>query len=292
MLPATLLLILLQTGAQSAYDKGLQLMQRREYRAAAAEFHRAIEGEKPGSLKYGRISLQLGQAYFLSGRSAEAIPWLEKAVESGAGTTETFYMLGNASIQVRDIDGARGAFGRLFRVKPNSAAAHLITAQMLVRQDADELAGKELRAALELDSRIPEAHYLLGILATYKSDSATAIAELTEEIAINPNYAMAYYKLADAYTRRQEWDRAIPLLQKSVWLNPDYSGPYILLGKAYWKLDALDNAEGVLRHAIEIDPKNKSAHYLLGQVLLKMGREDEGRKMIRESQELQQKPEK
>jgi tetratricopeptide (TPR) repeat protein len=239
MLPTTLLLILLQAGTQSAYDKALALMQRREYQAAAAEFHRAIEAETPASPKYGQISLQLGQAYFLSGRSAQAIPWLEKAVESGAGTTETFYMLGNAGIQVRNIDGARGAFARLFRVKPDSAAAHLITAQMLIRQDADELAVKELRRAIELDGRIPEAHYLLGILATYKSDSATAIAELTEEIAVNPNFAMAYYKLGDAYTRREEWDRAIPLLQKSVWLNPDYSGPYILLGKAYWKRDAL-----------------------------------------------------
>ena len=292
MLPTTtLLLILLQAGTPSAYDKALGLMQRHEYQAAAAEFQRAIEAETPASPKYGQISLQLGQAYFLWGRSAEAIPWLEKAVASGSGTTETFYMLGNAAVQLRDIDRARAAFARLFGVKPDSAAAHLVTAQMLVRQDADELAVKELHRALELDAKIPEAHYLLGILATYKTDVQGAIAELTTEIAINPNYAMAYYKLGDAYMRREEWDRAIPLLQKSVWLNPDYSGPYILLGKAYWKRDALGNAEGVLRHAIEIDPKNQSAHYLLGQVLVKMGREEEGRKMIRESQELRQTPE-
>jgi tetratricopeptide (TPR) repeat protein len=292
MAATILLLMWLQTGASASrpYDRGLEHMQRREFLAATVEFQRAIEVETPGSERYRLISLQLGQAYFLLGRNADAIPWLEKAIEGGAGATEAFYMLGNANLQLQNIDRARGAFARLFGMKEDSAAAHLITAQMLVRQELRDIAQKEAHRALEIDARIPEAHYLLGILATYRSDLPTAIAELSQEIAINPNYAMAYYKLGDAYTRREEWDRAIPVLQKSVWLNPDYSGPYILLGKAYWKRDALSNAEGVLRHAIEIDPKNQSAHYLLGQVLMKMGREEEGRKMIRESQEMLQPP--
>jgi len=293
MAPTTLVLLLLQAVATTptAYDKGLEHMQRREYLAATVEFQRAIEAETPASVRYRQISLQLGQAYFLLGRNAEAIPWLEKAIEGGSGVTEALYMLGNASIQMQEIDRARGAFARLFGVGADSAAAHLIAGQMLVRQELEGLAEKEVRRALELDSRIPEAHYLLGILATYKADLTGAIAELNQEIAINPNYAMAYYKLGDAYTRREEWDRAIPLLQKSVWLNPNYSGPYILLGKAYWKRDELSNAEGVLRRGIEIDPKNQSAHYLLGQVLMKMGRAEEGRKMVRESQQLRQQPE-
>jgi len=293
MAAIALLLMLFQPGAaaQTAFDRGAQLMQRREYLAATVEFQRAIEAEKPLPARYRQISLQLGQAYFLLGRNAEAISWLEKAIEGGTGAGEAFYMLGNANLQLRQIDRARAAFARLFGVAPDSAAAHLITGRMLVRQELEDFADKEIRRAIELDARIPEAHYLLGILATYKSDLVTAIAELTQEITVNPDYAMAYYKLGDAYTRREQWDLAIPLLQKSVWLNPDYSGPYILLGKAYWKRDELSNAEGMLRRAIDIDPKNQSAYYLLGEVLMRLGREEEGRKMIRQSQQLQQRSE-
>lgn len=293
MIAWTLALMWLQAtiATPTAYDRGVEHIRQHEYLAAAAEFQKAIENETAGSPRYRQISLQLGQAYFLLGHNGEAIPWLEKALDGGKGTAEALYMLGTASVHMQQTDRARGAFARLFGVGADSAAAHLLNGQMLVRQDLDEAAIKEVRRALELDPKIPEAHYLLGILATYKADLTTAIAELNQEIAINPNYAMAYYKLGDAYTRREEWERAIPLLQKSVWLNSNYSGPYILLGKAYWKRDELSNAEGVLRHAIEIDPKNQSAHYLLGEVLMKMGRAEEGRKMVRESQQLQERPE-
>ena len=62
---------------------------------------------------------------------------------------------------------------------------------MMVRQEFQELAGKELRRAIELEPRIPEAHYLLGILATYAGDFDHAIGELKQEVALNPNFAMA-----------------------------------------------------------------------------------------------------
>jgi tetratricopeptide (TPR) repeat protein len=280
--------LLLQTaGAErSPYETGLALYNKREFAQAIPPLLEAVGAETAGSARYNEIALLLGQSYFLSGRNPEAIPWLEKAATAGIRSLEANYMLGTAFVQSAQPDRARVAFARMYRVAPDSAAAHLLTAQMLVRQDLEELAVKDLNRALELDPRIPEAHYLLGVIATYKADIDKAITELNREIELNPNFAMAYYKLGDAYTRRESWDQAIPLLQKSVWLNPNYSGPYILLGKSYFKKGELQNAEGMLRRAIAMDPQNYSAHYLLGQTLVAAGKGEEGRALLQKSQQL------
>ena len=280
------LVLMLQAPPTDPYELGLRHYSRREFPKAIESMQAALKTEEAGSVRFTEIALVLGQSYYMSGRNAEAIPWLEKAIAAGVRATEAAYMLGSAAVKNREPDRARAAFAVMFNIPAESAAAHLITGQMMVRQELEEFAERELRRALALDPRIPEAHYLLGILATYRSDIDKAISELTQEIAINPNFAMAYYKLGDAYTRRENWDQAIPLLQKSAWLNPTYSGPYILLGKAYFKKRELANAEGMLRNALVMDPQNYSAHYLLGQTLIAAGKADEGRALLKKSKQL------
>lgn len=274
----------------SPFDQGMSLFQHREFAKAAASFEAAIKTEKPETAHYAEVAYWLGQADYLAARNADAIPWLEKAIAGGVRGPEIEYMLGNASIQNRDPDRARRAFAAMFGVLPETPAAHLLTAQMMIRQEFEEFAVKELDRAVELDPRLPEAHYLLGIISTYHNDLDRAKRELASEIAINPNFAMAYYKLGDAYSRHEEWNDAIPLLQKAIWLNPTYSGPYILLGKGYLKREQLANAEAALRRAIQMDPANYSAHYLLGQTLNRLGKTEEGHKMLEESQKLHKGP--
>src|SRR5579883_3301791 len=164
------------------------------------------------------------------------------------------------------------------------------TARMMMRQEMDDDAAAQARAALELDSRIPEAHFLLGEVALFHGDFDVAAAELQKEIALNPGYAMAYYRLGDAYGRKEQWQEAIAPLERSVWLNPNYSGPYILLGKAYLKQKEFANAEGVLRHALRLDPQNLSAHYLLAQALQQEGKSEEAGREFARWKELKGEP--
>lgn len=270
------------------HAQGVALYRQREYAKAAELLRRALDSEKPGTTPYRETLLLLAQSYYLTAKVSEAIPLLEKAMQEGVRGVEVQYMLGNAYIQNRQPDKAVRAFAEMFGFAPESAAAHLVTAQMMVRQEFEEFAEKELQRALEIDPRLPEANYLLAQLAIFRSQIDKAVALLEKEISINPNFAMAYYRLGDAYTRREEWDSAIPQLQRSVWLNPNYSAPYILLGKCYQKKNELSNAEGMLRQAIRLDPQNYSAHYLLGQTLIQEGKTEEGRKLLERSRELRE----
>ena len=220
----------------------------------------------------------LGLASFVAGRFAAAIPHLEATRRWAPDNLELAYALAQAYIQTRRPADARAIMASAYRVPVDSAAAHLLTAQVMVRLEMDDQAAPELTNALAKDPRMPNANFLLGQMALFRGRHAEAIALTERELASNPGHAMAWSQLGDAYVRESKWDAAIAALQKSVWLNPYYSAPYILLGRAYLKKAEPAAAEAMLRRAIQYDPNNRSAHYLLAQLLQQSGRTDEAKR--------------
>ena len=186
-----------------------------------------------GSIEQREAVQVLGLSYFLAGRFADAVPRLEATRQWAAGNAELGYVLGQAYIQTRQPDRARQAFARTFGVAEDSAAAHLVAAQMMIRLEFDALAETELTRAIEKDPKLPQAHALLGQMALFRGRLDEAISLTEREIALNPTNAMAFYQLGDARVRQGRLDEGIAALQKSLWLNPFYSAPYIVLGKAY-----------------------------------------------------------
>lgn len=271
-----LLVASLQADPASAHQKGMELYRQKAYAAAIVELEKAVPAEKANSPERQETILALGQSYFLLSQAPKAIPWLEQIPSS----TEANYMLGYAYLQSNQADRSEIAFARLFGVKADSAAGHLMAAQMMLKRDFDAEAAKEATAALAIDAKIPEAHFLLGEIAMFRGRLTEAISEMRNELSLNPNLAKAWYRLGDAYTRGEQWSEAIPHLQRAVWLNPEYSGPYILLGKCYFKQHNFSNADGILRRAVAIDPGNREANYVLGQTLMAEGKREEARAIL------------
>jgi cytochrome c-type biogenesis protein CcmH/NrfG len=232
----------------------------------------------------------LGLSLHLLGKHAEAIPWLERTRTRMPSSTELSFTLGQAYIQTRQPDKAREALAAAFDLRPDSAAAHVVAAQLMIRLQHESLAEAELNAAIKKDSRTLRANYLLGQLALFRGQLQDALAFSARELAINPSDAMAFYQMGDAYVRLSQWDQAIHALQRSLWLNPYYSGPYILLGRAYMRTQQPATAERMLRRAIEYDPNNRAAHYLLAQLFQQTGRLDEARTEFAIAEKLQGQP--
>jgi len=229
----------------------------------------------------------LGLSYYLAGRLTDAVPLLEETSRWATTNIELAQALGMAYIQTRQPDNARAALARAFGVEPQSPAARVLAAQMMIRIEFFEMADAELKAALAADPRLPHANFLLATNAIYRNKLDEGVELLEKELAINPADSMALYRLGEAWSRRQAWDKAIPALQRSLWINPYYSGPYIVLGRAYLATGQLDTARGMLQRSVELDPNNKSARYLYGQVLQRLGRSVEAKEQFDISDKLQ-----
>jgi tetratricopeptide (TPR) repeat protein len=246
--------------------------------AAAIETLTPVVSRFPqGSAERREAAQVLGLSHYLAGHIAEAIPYLEE-VRAATADSKVAYALAMAYAQTRQPDKAREAIARTFQLAPDSAAAYLLTGQMMNRLELEDQAEAALGQALAKDPKLPEVHYLLGQIAVFRSRYDEGVSLMRAELALNPAHAMALYWIGDIYSRQSKWPEAIAALQQSIWINPYFSGPYILLGKAYARTSRPAEAEDMLRHAIQYDPNNKTAHYLLAQVLQQAGRADEARK--------------
>ncbi len=260
----------------SAHQRGVDLYHQKDYAGAIAQLQEAIKTENPGSAEYRESSLLIGQSYFDLNQAPKAIPWLQQV----GPLNEANFMLGYAYLLNHQRQESVAAFARLFEVKPDSAAAHLMAGQMMLKRDYEQEAEEEERAAIAMDPKLPEAHFVLGEIEIATHRTELGITDMKAELAINPNYSMAWYRLGDAYSRQENWDLAIPALQRSIWLNQFFSAPFILLGKCYMKQKNYFNAEGALKRALELDPQNYSGTYLLVQTLTAEQKKDEAAPLI------------
>lgn len=275
--------------SQNPAPKGLALELGTAY-YKKSDFPQAINYLKKATAEdaaNGEATQLLGLSYYLAGKSAEAIPLLEKVQGwMPRANVDASYILGTCYIRTQQYDRARAAFARMFDVAPDSAASYLFTARMLLRQEQLPTAEEYAQKAVALDGKLPQAHSLRGELYLAKSQLAEAIGEFEKELAINPANADAYYKLADAYSREQKFDEAERLLQRSVWLDSTSTGPYILMGRVLEKKGEYELAVRALQRAASMDPNNPTTHYFLGQAYRDMGKKDEAASELKLSEEL------
>jgi tetratricopeptide (TPR) repeat protein len=275
--------ICLASEVSDLHKQGIAFYDQKKYPEAIAAFEQAVESEEPHSAEYSQSALYLGESYFSLRQPAKAIAWLEKATPS----VDVNYLLGNAFLQTRKVDKAEIAFARLYGVAADSAAGHLLAAELMLKRKYEQDALSQVNKALAMDPQLPAAHFMLGDIAVLHGMLDQGIAEMSKEIEINPNFYMVWYRMGEILARQERWAAAIPNLERAIWLNADFSGSYIVLGKCYFKVANYSNAEGVLRHALTIDPNHYTATYLLGQTLMAEGKKDEGQALLDEAKVLE-----
>ena len=250
---------------------------KRNFRQATIHFKAALQ-ENPGDRETVQL---LGLSFYSLGQFEEAIPLLEK-IQSQLPPTEFdgVYLLAVSYLRTMRVEKARTTFAQLFSVMQDSPAAHLLFAQMMVRQRLEDEAIPELQKAITLDPRLPMVHFLLGEIYLYKSDAELALEEFNKELSINPTLWLVYWRLGDTLTRLEKYADAEQVLKKAIWLNETFSGSYVLLGQIGLKKGDLDLALGFLERGAKMDPNNYLAHYLLGQTYQRLGQIDQANRQF------------
>src|ERR1700688_1697677 len=159
------------TAKNLSHEFGVTYYRKGDYGNAVAALQHAI-AENPDDAEATQLT---GLSLYLSNKPAEAIPYLVK-VQSWypSASVDASYILGVAYIQTKDYANARRAFAKMFQVPPDSAAAYLFTARLLLRLNFAPVAEEYGKKAIELDAKLPLAHQVLGELYLYENKLAEA----------------------------------------------------------------------------------------------------------------------
>ncbi len=225
------LLILGSTPVSAGWEEGDAAFRAGDLDVAEAEFRALVESqpEWPGG------HLMLGQTLLRSGRSALAVPPLERALELNHDDLTTALVLGQTYLRLGHFGAAAEVLdGRDPAALPaaRQLAFHKTRATAALRERRDAAALADLERAVALAPRDAELHRLLGRTAEKTGREELAIRHLEHAIELAPRYVETVRSLAGLlYDRAREaapeeratvCGRAVPVARKLVALEGAY----------------------------------------------------------------------
>ena len=145
--------------------------------------------------------LQLGVSRAHQKQYARAVQPLKKAIALDPEDMFAHYELGVALYETGDLRTAAGHFEIVASRMPKWADARYSLGSVYARIDRVPDAGRELRAALDLEPRHFRANLLLGRILTLQGDPQRALQYLQTAVDVQPSNAEARQFLADAVSR-------------------------------------------------------------------------------------------
>jgi tetratricopeptide (TPR) repeat protein len=160
-----------------------------------------------------------------TGRAAEAVPLMERTVQTYPDFAKGWLMLGKALNQQSNYVRAEEALQKAVRLEPESVDARV-----------------ELGSAFFAQNKFAEAE-----------------GSYAEAIRRKPNLAEAWFNLGLARMNQQSPDTAIEAFQNATKYKPDLTYAYIRWGQALGRLNRPAEAIEQLNRALQLSPDNAEA---------------------------------
>jgi len=303
---------------QQRYDAAQQAQSSGDMARATEEYQRFLEG----SLRW------LAEGHLKIGDYAGAERLFEEALALGGtdANDELRLKFAEAALEARDTAKARALAEAVLVNNPKSAEARLIAGEALLKSNENELARKQLEAAVALDpsykdglalataylalADTKDAETLFAEMAKGFGDKAAmhldfgraygeagypdkAIVEFEKAIARDGTLPEAHYGLGASYMLSQGevgYPRAIEEFNRELALHPNDYFSLAQLGNIALSQHRLEDAESYLKRAVSLDPRNPDNPLLLGQVYLQMKKLPEAEQAFRKAIELTTDP--
>jgi protein O-mannosyl-transferase len=152
--------------------------------------------------------LNLGQAVYKLGKTAEAIEHFERALRIEPNGAMAHASLGAALLKMGQTSAALTHLNKSLEIEPKQASAHSSLGVVLLEMGQPEDSLAHLQAAVKIDPENGEAHYNLGNTFLQMGRASEAVAEYERALKINPDDNEALNNMAwvlatwpDALTR-------------------------------------------------------------------------------------------
>lgn len=162
----------------------------------------------------------LGISYVRTGRVADAIPLLERALRLEPRSANTENYLAGALLASGNGGAALAHFRRAVGLAPQDAHLHFNLARVLAEGGLPREAFVEFTRALALNPEFAEAHQQIGVLLFSANRLAEALPHLQRAVELLPASADAHGDLGGALAEAGRRDEALAHLRRAVTLDP------------------------------------------------------------------------
>jgi len=195
--------------------------------------------------------LALGSVYRASGRTAEAIVELKRALELAPNSDEAYRRL--ASVYLASGRGAEAiqAYQKAVELNPYYWVNHNGVGNAYYQLAEYEKAAESYRRVIELDPNNPYAYNNLGAVLVQSGKFQEAVEPLQKSLQFSAD-GQAYSNLGIAYFYLRQYDKALPAYEKAVQLVPTSDMFVGNLAEAYSLVGQKDRAQTTFEQAISL----------------------------------------
>ncbi|MBV8865004.1 MAG: protein kinase [Acidobacteriaceae bacterium] len=219
-------------------DASLQLYRVTGNTLAASKALAAAEEARRRNNNLPEVHFALGSVYTATGRNAEAVSEIRRALQLAPNSDDGYIRLGKA---------------------------YLATGQK-------EEGLKALKKAVDLNPYYWRNHNQLGAAFYRVGRTEDALREFKEEIAQNPTNQDGYNNVGTIYLAEGQWKKSIPEFEKAIKIRPS-SFEFSNLATAYFQLGRYKEAIPVYQQALALDPNQADVVRNLAEAYTQTGQQ-------------------
>lgn len=230
---------------------------------------------------------RLGLAYQATGRKEEALKAFQKAIDLNPYYWANYNSLGIAYFDSGEYEKALGAYRRVTELEPENSTGYQNIGNVYFRQGRYNDCVLVFKKAVELSPRYDNSANL-GTTYFYLKRYDEAVEMFEKAVQSNPNQEWTVGNLADAYRwsghpdkAETTYDKAISLGYKELQINPRKADVMADMALYYAKKGSPTEALTLISRARSIDGNNVDFIYTQGVVEAIAGRPEEALKTLR-----------
>ena len=231
----------------------------------------------------------LGKAYLALGQKDLALQAYQKAIDLNPYYWVNYNNAGLAYSDLGEYDKALAAFQRIIELEPDNSFGYLNTGMVYFQQGKYDQCIPFFQKSIHIQPH-SMAYSNLGTAFFFLKRYAEAVPMFEKAVEMNPNDSMLVGNLADAYRWYNQlekanatYDRAISLSFKQLQVNPRDASVLDGLGLCYAKKGDAIQALDFMRRARAVSPDDVSIIYDQAEVFAITGRTAEALKALREA---------
>lgn len=238
------------------------------------------------------VHLSLGSVYYSTGKYAQAIAELDRALELAPNSDDAYRRLGSAYLAEGRKDDALWAFQKAVKSNPYYWDNHNALGTAYYRLGDYDKAVAAYRHVIELEPDNPAGYENMGNVYCQEGKYRDAIPPLEKALSLQASYDI-YSNLGVAYFFLKRYGEAVKVFSKAVELNSNDQMSMGNLGDAYrWSgqaekaAAAYGKAIELCNQALKINPRDAEIMAYLALYYAKTGQEEQALSMAEHARSL------